>query len=183
MTVHAGAARQVAASNPEGAQEALHQIEHSGREAITELHRLLGFLRSGDDNDSTIDDRAPAPSLRHLSHLTDSVVGSVDVSAYRVVQEALTNAMKHSTNARHVDVTVDAGPKAVHLRIADDGLGGESSSPTVGGHGLVGMQERVVLHEGELTVGQTASGWVVEAELSYAGSGLPNVHETRKQKR
>ncbi len=186
MTVHAGAARQIAAVNPEGASESLQQIEQSGRDAVSELQRLLGFLR-GDGDTVESDDRSPAPSLRHLEHLTSSlgpgfscevavqgelatVPQSVDVSAYRIVQEALTNVMKHST-ARHADVGITAGPEQLELRIVDNGYTSDTSPDTGNGHGLVGMRERVALHGGTIEAGPvTTGGWLVEATLPYRGS-------------
>ncbi len=202
MTVHAGAARQVVAARPEAATESLHQIERAGRDAVSELHRLLGFLRGdGDESarrDHEDDDRAPVPSLRHLDRLVDSlgpglhceltvagdlgvVPQSVDVSAYRIVQEALTNVLKHSTATRAV-VTVDADGRRVALRVVDRGRPVHGFDPAPNsdaspgpadpgpgrGHGLVGMRERAALHGGRLGAGPDPDGgWLVEAELPY----------------
>ncbi len=193
MTVHAGAARQVVAARPEAAAESLHQIESAGRNAVLELQRLLGFLRGGDDSTEvdpgTADAvRAPTPSLRALDRLGTSfgdrlrceltVVGdlravppSVDVSAYRIVQEALTNVIKHST-ATGAEVVVDADGDRVSLQVLDRGwpvANGQRS--TGGGLGLVGMRERASLHGGTIEVGpRPDGGWLVEATLPYDGS-------------
>ncbi|MEL7157309.1 MAG: sensor histidine kinase [Actinomycetota bacterium] len=192
MTVHAGAARQVVAVKPEAATEALQQIEQAGRDAVLELQRLLGFLR-GDDGRVDGDDagRAPIPSLRHLDRLgaslgpefdyeltvdgdLETVPQSVDVSAYRIVQEALTNVMKHST-ADRAQVTVAAGGGEVAIRVVDDGTGPvaagwgpDRSSAPASGLGLVGMRERASLHGGTISVGPDPDGgWLVEAVLPY----------------
>lgn len=193
MTVNAGAARQVAATNPDAAVSALRQIEEAGRAAVTELHRLLGFLR--DDKATGTgpgEDRSPTPSLRHLDHLTNSIAGiscdvsvtgdldslpqSVDVSAYRIVQESLTNVMKHSS-AHHADVDVQIHPDRVAIIVNDAGQTSSTAShngDSVGGHGLVGMRERVALHDGQIKVGPSPSnpGWTVHAELPFAGSSV-----------
>ena len=184
MTVHAGAARQVVDSSPENAKESLRHIESAGRDAVKELHQLLGFLRNSDGDEDADDDRAPTPSLRHLPTLRDSfgseltcevkvegdvstVPAAVDVSAYRIIQEALTNSMKHST-ATEVSIDVKVEPDGVSLAISDEGegLADEKSS---GGHGLVGMRERASLHGGEVEVGPDSRGrgWHVRAELPF----------------
>lgn len=197
MTVHAGAARQVVAAKPAAATESLQQIEQAGRDAVFELQRLLGFLR-GDDHDGRVDSdgrggagqghngRGPTPSLRHLNQLGGSLDGglecrwdlsgdfeavpqSVDVSAYRIVQEALTNVMKHST-ADRATVTVHAAPDQVSVCVADPGPSRESSATKPAGHGVVGMRERASLHGGSVSVGPDGDGgWSVEAMLPYAG--------------
>ncbi|MEM7271515.1 MAG: histidine kinase [Actinomycetota bacterium] len=191
MTVHAGAARQIVAADPEAATGSLHQIEQAGRTAVLELQRLLGFLRDGDDDPPDGHDRAPVPSLRHLDALGSSLgVGidcevtvsgdlgaipqSVDVSAYRIVQEALTNVMKHSTAGR-AEVSVVADDRQVEVRVADRGparrppaRNGTDSGPANGhGHGLVGMRERATLHGGTVAAGPDGAGWLVRARLPY----------------
>ena len=122
-------------AKPEAASDSLHQIEQEGRDAVHELQRLLGFLRSDDRGSGN--GRAPTPSLRHLDQLGSSlgsrfqvkltvdgdlgaVPQSVDVSAYRIVQEALTNVMKHSTASR-AEVTLGAGDDEVSILVVDRG--------------------------------------------------------------
>ncbi|MEM8923127.1 MAG: histidine kinase [Actinomycetota bacterium] len=184
MTVHAGAARQIVAVDPATVTDALHQIEESGRGAVVELQRILGFLRSGGDDGSDASDRAPVPSLRHLDGLGASlgagfecdieldgdlslVPQSVDVSAYRIVQEALTNVMKHSA-AERVEVQVVAGLDDVELTVIDDGTATNGEWVPGVGHGLVGIRERATLHGGSVTAGPVPGrGWRVHARLRY----------------
>lgn len=195
MTVHAGAARQVISQNPDAAADALQQIEGAGRGAITELQRLLGFLRN--DDGAKGDDRSPIPSLRHIDRLVEhssgltidvQVVGdvhrippSVDVSAYRIVQEALTNAVKHSTAAR-AQVLIDAGVERVEVTVSNAGParpGSLANGVDPGGHGLLGMRERAALHSGTVSAGPDGfGGWSVAACLPYAGS-LPQERSVR----
>ena len=202
MTVHAGAARQLVDSSPDQATESLLHIESAGRSAVNELHQLLGYLR-GDDADGgagdaangderPAPDRTPTPSLRHLDQLRQSVAGkldctvdiqgdldrvptAVDVSAYRIVQEALTNAMKHSSaSSAHVEVMVQ--PAAVEITVIDRGAQKVWTAPASGsGHGVVGMRERATLHGGYLEVGpldsdEEGSGWKVWALLPFGAT-------------
>jgi signal transduction histidine kinase len=188
MGVQAGAARRVMAKSPDQAAEALSSIEASSRQAVAELHRLLGFLRSGSDDAS--DDTAPQPTLARLDGLiaqvneaglqaTAEIEGalrplpaSVDVSAYRISQEALTNALKHGGAGTIVTVTVRYAPNSLEVFVVDDGRGrsngrtGEAPIRAIpsGGHGLVGMRERVALHGGHLEAGpRPGSGFAVHA--------------------
>ena len=189
MTVHAGASRQLVATNPDAATESLKQVEESGRVAVQELHQLLGFLRNSDSAEDS-DDRSPTPSLRHLSTLVGSVgskldcevnvdgdlatvPSAVDLSAYRIIQEALTNTMKHSA-AKSVVVDLVVGHDLLTLAVHDDGpaIPSSKNGSVSGGHGLVGMRERASVHGGEVEVGPAASGsgWQVEARLPFGGS-------------
>lgn len=180
MTVHAGAARQVEAmTTPSNGAiiHALESIEESGRTAIDELHRLLGFLRS-DRRDNGA--RAPLPSLEQLSALAESVDGklacsitvtgeasrvpeAVSVAAYRIIQEGVTNILKHST-ADSATITVDCGPTTLSLSVTDPGPTARKPGE---GHGVIGMQERAALLGGSLTAGVDGAGWVVAAQLPY----------------
>jgi signal transduction histidine kinase len=181
MVVQAGAARRVLDAEPEKAREALHSVEHVGRQSLTEMRRLLGVLRRDDEHG---DGLVPQPSLEHLHTLVAwtceaglpvevEVVGEprplpfgVDLSAYRIVQEALTNALKHAGPAS-ATVRVCYGSDDVLLEIADDGRGlaGDGANGQ-GGHGLVGMRERTKLFGGDLTVGgRRGGGFVVRARL------------------
>jgi signal transduction histidine kinase len=158
MGVQAGAARVILASDPAKAQEALASVETSSRQAVLELHRLLGFLRQASDQDHL----APQLGLGQLRGLATSLSGSelhvavrvqgkerslpplVDVSAYRIVQEALTNTLKHA-GASRADVHVRYLADELELEIVDDGYGDGAASAAPGGLGLIGMRERAGL--------------------------------------
>jgi signal transduction histidine kinase len=151
------------------AGRALRSIESTGQEALTEMRRLLGLLRKGDEELAL----APQPSLRHLDRLAESVRDAglpvevevegdavslqpgVDLSAYRIVQEALTNALRHAGPAR-ARVVVRYGPEELELEISDDGSG--TGSGNGGGHGLVGMRERVSIYGGVVESGSRPEG-------------------------
>ncbi|HET6944427.1 MAG TPA: sensor histidine kinase [Gaiellaceae bacterium] len=170
MVIQAGAERRVleAANAPTG--EVLQTIEQIGRNALTEMRRLLGMLRSGDAPESL----TPQPGLRDVPTLVTqlreaglpvelSVDGErrelavgIELSAYRIVQEALTNALKHAGNAQ-ASVHVRYGVDSLELEIVDDGRG-TAASVSGGGHGLVGMRERVALYGGRLDAGRSPSG-------------------------
>jgi signal transduction histidine kinase len=188
MGVQAGAVRRVMDRSPDQAAEALSSIEASSRQAVAELHRLLGFLRTGTEDPG--DQTAPQPTLARLDGLIAQVneaglqasaevegtprplPASVDVSAYRIAQEALTNALKHGGAGTIVKVTVAYTPDSLEVFVVDDGRGrsngrtGDVPIRTIaaGGHGLVGMRERVALHGGHLEAGpRPGSGFAVHA--------------------
>jgi len=169
MVVQAGAERRVLEGTSNSTREVLETIEGIGRGALTEMRRLVGMLRS-----DTKDELAPQPGLSDLPMLVTQVreaglpvelhvVGGprdlpvgIELSAYRIVQEALTNALKHAGEA-HASVQVRYGADSLELEVVDDGLGGQA--PVAGGgHGLAGMRERVALYGGRLDAGRRASG-------------------------
>ena len=169
MVVQAGAERRLLNGGGESTREVLETIEQVGRGALTEMRRLVGMLRSENG-----DPLAPQPGLGDLSALATQVreaglpvellvegerrelpVG-IELSAYRIVQEALTNALKHAGDA-HATVRVRYRDDSLELEIADDGAGGPTPVAT-GGHGLVGMRERVALYGGRFDAGRRASG-------------------------
>ena len=169
MVVQAGAERRVIDPAQQSTREVLTTIERVGRSALTEMRRLVGMLRS-----DSPDALAPQPGLADLPALVEGLreaglpvelsaegerrelpVG-IELSAYRVVQEGLTNALKHAGRA-HVRVRVRYGERSVELEIADDGTGAPADVPG-GGHGLVGIRERVALYGGSLEAGQAADG-------------------------
>jgi signal transduction histidine kinase len=172
MTVQAGAARHTLDPADTDTREALASIEVAGRQALVELRRLLGILRRADDEPAL----APVPSLAQVGELladmraaglavTLRVEGEpvalppgVDLAAYRIVQEALTNSLKHAPASR-TEVHICYGRHEMLLSVADDGVSasvGPSSGGT--GHGLIGMRERVLLYGGTLQAGPRPEG-------------------------
>ncbi|HEX6658975.1 MAG TPA: ATP-binding protein, partial [Ilumatobacter sp.] len=160
----------------------------TSRGTLTELRRLLGVLRDSDG----VRSHAPAPGLSDLPHLVDDVrtagvpatlhveghpgpvQAGVELSAYRIVQEALTNVIKHAGKPTRVDVTVRYSPYALTVEVVDDGRGVAAQSrngdpaPDGSGHGVIGMRERVDVWGGELTVGPApGGGYRVRAQLPY----------------
>jgi signal transduction histidine kinase len=165
-------------TDPARVRDPLLAIEHSGREAIAEMRRLLGILRENGGGALSL---APQPGIDRLGELAEQArtVGlTVDLrvegdptvlptglglTAYRVVQESLTNAMKHAGPA-HVDVSVRHAAGELAIDVADDGRGAERG--LVGGHGLIGMRERVSVYGGRLEAGpRPEGGFRVSARL------------------
>jgi signal transduction histidine kinase len=180
MGVQAGAARRVMEQQPDKAAAALTSIEASSRDAVVELHRLLGFLRASDE----ADELAPQPGLAQLCDLVaqgnlavDLLVEgdpralppTLDVSAYRIIQEALTNARKHSGGAT-ATVRVSYGTATLEVEVLDDGTTRAGRSVPEGGHGLIGMRERATLHGGHLRAGpRPEGGFAVHATFPLDG--------------
>jgi signal transduction histidine kinase len=178
IVVQAGAERLALGGEAERTRDALLTIENTGRQALAEMRRLLGMLRR-DDADLGL---APQPSLAHVDGLLDQVRAAglsvelevdrdlaqlppgVDLSAYRIVQEALTNALKHA-GAAHVRVAIRYTEQYIELEVVDDGSG-PAMAGTSAGHGIVGMRERVALYGGMLETGaRDAGGFAVRARL------------------
>jgi signal transduction histidine kinase len=169
MTVQASAARRLLWPHQEKEREALLVVEQTGREALAEMRRMVGVLRRPEEAPAL----APQPSLEYLDRLVAhareaglpvelriegepvQLPAGVDLTAYRLVQEGLTNALKHA-RAQHAEVIVRYGDGNVELTVSDDGLGRGDGDK--GGHGLVGMRERVSVYGGELEVGPRAEG-------------------------
>ncbi len=185
MGVQAAAAEQMLDSDPERARESLRSVQHAAREAIAELRRLLGVLRELDDQPS----RLPQPRLAELDSLLEHVragglaveltregprsplPAGIELSAYRIVQEALTNALKHGGPAR-ARVWVRRHPHELDIEVVDEGGAQPHVAAAGDGHGLVGMRERVALYGGTLEAGpRSAGGYAVRARLPLeAGS-------------
>ncbi|QGN49414.1 sensor histidine kinase [Micromonospora sp. WMMC415] len=179
MGVQAAAARRVLDRDPTKARAALSAIEESARTAVDELRRMLGVLRARDrepvgveqpagiDQVTAVVDRAREAGLRaSLGVYGDPVPlpESVSQAAYRVVQEAVTNALKHATGATVLDVRIRHLAHDVEVDVTDDGR--PTGPPNPGGMGLVGMRERVATHGGVLEVGPRAGGgWRVRARF------------------
>jgi signal transduction histidine kinase len=153
-------------------RSALNQVADLGRDALSEMHRMLGVLRI---QEGGAPDRAPQPGVRDLDTLVartrqagleTSLVqegdarelpAAVDLSAYRIVQEALTNVIRHA-RAKHASVTLSYGAEALEVTVLDDGVGSGPPSENAGGHGLIGMRERVALFGGNLQTGHVNGG-------------------------
>ena len=178
IVVQAAAERRVLGQEHATTKEVLGSIEHTGRQALVELRRLLGVIRKTNDRPAL----RPQPTLAHLDELLEQVRDAglavqlqtkgepvplppgVDLSAYRIVQEALTNVLKHA-HASHAEVLVGYHPGELELEISDDGQG-PTDGP--GGHGLVGMRERVALYGGTLQAGQRdGGGYRLHARLRF----------------
>jgi signal transduction histidine kinase len=185
VAVHAGTGRMVAEENPTAAKEALATIETATRSALLEMRRLLGVLRGAQGEAQG--PLAPAPGLSNLDVLVSDVVKSgvtvevrvegsrhdvpvgVDLSAYRIVQEALTNVIKHAGRAR-ATVAVRYCDDALTIEVDNDGGGqpGPVVATASGGNGLAGMRERVAMFDGELSAGPLpAGGYRVAARLPF----------------
>lgn len=172
MVLQIGAVRHNLPANLRDDKEALGRVEQAGRTALAEMRRLLGAMRRDGDGLELV----PQPGLDGLESLFDEVGRSglpvqlhiagdpvplppaVDLSAYRIVQEGLTNALKHA-HATRAEVTVQYGQDDVQIEVRDDGSGGSVSDGL--GHGLVGIRERVKIYGGDMTAGAAAEGGFV----------------------
>lgn len=184
IAVQAGVGAHVIDNDPAEAKRSLENIAATSRASLTEIRRILGVLR-GDERAAY----APAPGMQDLERLARDIDAAgvpvevevtgaqvelphgVDLTAYRIVQEALTNVLKHAGPSAHANVRVTYEPGALALEITDDGRGVNGHS-TEGGHGLVGMRERVGVYGGTLETGSRAGGgYRVAARLPYAAPG------------
>ncbi|UOY03939.1 sensor histidine kinase [Blastococcus sp. PRF04-17] len=175
MTLHVSGVRRLLRPDQERERAALEAVERTGRESLAEMHRMLGVLRAPD-----VPEDFPAPDLAHLPDLLEParaaglragftvdgevrpLPAGVELAAYRIVQEAITNVLRHAAATR-VDCTVAFGPAAVRLRVVDDGRGGAALRQ---GHGLVGMRERAAAYGGTVSAGpRPGGGWAVDVLL------------------
>jgi signal transduction histidine kinase len=175
MVIQTAAARRQMTVDPQKADAALATVEDTGRTAMHEMRRFLGVLRdetgmqllepqpSLGDLDDLLATAADLPVVMHADGALDDLPPGVEVSAYRVVQEALTNVRRHAGPVRHVDVSVARDDEQLVVEVSDDGRGASvAASPY--GFGLVGMRERVAAYEGELVAGpRSGGGWRVRA--------------------
>jgi signal transduction histidine kinase len=174
MAIQAGAARVSGNSST----QALQSIETTARDTIAELNRLLGVLRKQPDAPLT-----PQPGLDHVEALLKAardagleaalkitgdrrpLPAALDLSAYRIVQEAVTNVLKHA-NATRIDVGIDYQMESLVIAVSDNGSGANEALGASAGHGLIGMRERVELFNGELGTGSSSlGGFTVRATL------------------
>jgi len=182
MVLQVGAVRHRLPGELADDKDALTDVEQAGRAALAEMRRLLGAMHDGEDADL-----APQPGLDSLDDLVERVgraglpvrlqvegnavplPRAVDLSAYRIVQEGLTNSLKHA-NASRADVTVRYGSHDVELEVRDDGVGTTTTDGL--GHGLVGVRERVKIYGGEMNAGTAPDGgFVLSARLPVGGTG------------
>jgi signal transduction histidine kinase len=183
IAVQAQAGRVVASTHPDKALGTLEVIEEAASQALEEVRSMVGVLR----NERAVD-LAPQQGLGDLHRLASSAPGSLrvdvrvdgDVSAvrpavhaaaYRIVQEALTNSVRHARQATAVTVRVDVQPDAVHINVKDDGaVTGPADAASPQGYGLRGMSERAALLGGTLTAGPVpGGGWSIDAVLPRTG--------------
>jgi signal transduction histidine kinase len=181
MVVQAEAGPVVVRANPERAERAFEAIADAGRDAMVQLRRMLGLLKDQSD----LDPRAPQPTVAALPELVEQVGGTpgltvelrtsgspcplpadAEVAAYRIVQEALTNTVKHA-DATRATVRLDWTDAELQITVDDDG--GGAGPPSGSGNGLVGIHERATACGGTATVGSVPGGYRVSASLPYAG--------------
>jgi len=186
MVIQAGGARLVMDAEPARAEVSLLSVERAGRDALAEMRALLGALGDGRDPRAL----APQPGLDELHGLLAAAKDSgveadlhvdgapapvspaLDLCAYRIIQEALTNAVKHAAPAR-ADVRVRWQADALELEISDDGAGPGAVSDAPGGHGIAGMRERVALYGGRIDAAAgVGGGFTVTAHLPLAIESL-----------
>ena len=182
MVVQAGAERHALGPDQASTREALTSIEQAGRQALVEARRLLGMLRRKDDGSEL----EPQPSVDHIDVLVEQIEraglpvtlavegeqaplpAGVDLCAYRIVQEGLTNALKHAGPA-HAEVVLRYAPRALDVEVRDDGRGPARANGDGAGHGLIGMRERVALYGGALEAGaRDGGGFAIHAHLPLA---------------
>ncbi len=182
MVLQVGAVRHKLPDTVAEDKDALRNVERAGRTALAEMRRLLGAMRHDDEHLEL----APQPGLDDLDALLDEVrraglpvrlrVGgepvplprAIDLSAYRIVQEGLTNTLKHA-RASQADVLVRYGPDELQIEVRDDGDG--TSTDDGLGHGLVGVRERVKIYGGEMSTGAaTGGGFILSTRLPLTGA-------------
>jgi signal transduction histidine kinase len=197
IAVQAAAAQEIVHTDPDKAAEVMGRIENVGRQSLNEMRRMLGVLRNGDE--ATTASLEPQPGLADINaavaHSADAGVPTnlivngqrrelapgIELTAYRIVQEALTNVLKHAGQAASATVTITHASDAVTIEVVDDGRGAVSSlTDSGGGNGLIGMRERVEIYGGELSAGpRSGGGYMVRAVLPTEDTqGRPSVAST-----
>ncbi len=175
-------------TDPDRAAEAVREASSVGRTALSELRRALAVLRAGDPGTSAAPDdmasRMPAPKIADLDRLlvpirrtgldvsltiegpVAALTPGLQLTIYRLVQESLTNTVKHATGADHAGVTIRTGPAGTEVWVIDDGAPAAGPPPRHApgsGQGIIGMHERAAGHGGRVETGRTATGWMVRA--------------------
>jgi signal transduction histidine kinase len=182
MVIQAGAARTVMDTAPERSKAALLAVEAGGRAAMAELRHVMGLLAAPDHERA--EGLEPQPGLGQLDALTGRVRAAgtpvdvtvtlpeeplppgVDLTAYRVVQEALTNTLKHAPGAR-ASVVIGHADGRLEIEVTDTGGAPGSQSATGNGRGLIGLRERLAVYDGELTAGRIPNGYRITATLPW----------------
>lgn len=185
MVLQVGAVRHKLPPGLAEDSEALRHVEQTGRTALTEMRRLLGAMRTDDEGpelgpqpgvdsfDALLEEvgRAGLPVELHVEGARFPLPRAIDLSAYRIVQEGLTNALKHA-HASRADVTLGYAPEELRIEVRDDGRGAARSDGRGHGHGLVGVRERVKIYGGEMTAeGAPHGGFVLRARLPIRENG------------
>jgi signal transduction histidine kinase len=183
MVLQVGAVRHKLPDDQREDRDALSHVEQAGRSALSEMRRLLDAMRAdGEDAelapqpgldrvDALIGEvgRAGLPVQLHVEGQPFALPRGIDISAYRIVQEALTNALKHA-NAHRADVALHYAPEQLTIEVRDDGNGAASAAANGVGYGLVGIRERVKLYGGEMSAGRAHDGgFVLTTRLPVTG--------------
>lgn len=198
MVSVADGAAVLAASRKEQSAEALRILGDTGRQAMGELRRVLGVLREEQEDVRPL---SPQPGIRDLDPLLarvrsagptvtyrtmgdlDTLGGGVQLTVYRIVQEALTNTLKHAGTGTTAEVTVTADPGMVRIRVTDTGTPSGAHVQTKpeqrtggAGHGLVGIRQRAAMYGGDVTIGprDTGHGWIVDIVLDVPAAPTPS---------
>jgi signal transduction histidine kinase len=187
VAVQAAAGREIVHADPDKAAEVFARIEAVGRESLTELRRMLGVLRDASDQEASL---SPQPGITDIAAAvaqssaigvtTEMVVDGrqhalapgIELAAFRIVQEALTNVRKHAGSSASAVVRISYEPHALVVEVTDDGRGAASSLAKTGtGQGLIGMRERVEIYGGQFTSGpRRGGGYSVRATLPIAAA-------------
>jgi len=174
VVVQAQAGQSVVDTNPQQARKVLETIENIGRDSVDEMRRMLGVLRQEDNSDLELEPQPGFDDIEDLRKQVEvagveldlSVTGEhgnlppgIELTGYRIVQEALTNVLRHAGRPVKVAAQVDCTGDELTVSVTDDGLGAAASSSTAGtGHGLRGMRERVEIYNGTFNAGPIAGG-------------------------
>ncbi len=188
MIVQADGGLYAADASPEQAKKALATIGDTGRASLTEMRKMLGLLKQDEQNELDPNQPRPQPGVSSLPELVENVreagltvdyevTGTprdlpalLGLTAYRIVQEGLTNTLKHAGPGARTSVTLDFGREMLTVVVTDDGRGGGVAPTSDPGHGLVGMRQRASISGGTVNAGPKAGGgYEVVAKLPYAG--------------
>ena len=181
IAIQAQAGRAVAKSNPEAVPETLATIEETASRSLQDMRQIIGALR---DSDAPIEPRHTVSDIERVANIgageipvsarlegeLDDLSASVDAGLFRVAQESITNARKHSRRASRITVRVNGSAESVRLTVTDDGDPAGPGARVGSGYGIIGMTERVSLLGGRLSAGPGADGrWIVDARIPKTG--------------